>query len=233
MLESFTKGLSYFSRERQLKKLISSLIALSVSTAAFAANDNDNYMQPAKTFSPNVYVQVDGGYDMTNFAKLYPDFINTTDYSHANGNFIAGVAAGYEVMPHLALEAGFMYPLQNMEHKGHDHKISKHYSLYAAAKFMVPVGVSINLFGLGGLGYTHITDANAILNNHTAYTSSNSNSALGFVGGAGLDFNVTKNIFVGGEYLYFAGSNKDDHLAKPKITASQMFLLTGSFKINM
>ena len=175
-----------------MKKLLLAAVAASVAATGFAGTAS--YAAPSAQpagFAANAYVEGTLGYARTNYVNAGFSTLTTAD-NHGNGGFAGGIDAGYNFMPHLGIEAGFMMPFENAQGvltvgaKSENVKF-KEYSFYGAARIDANVGDDFNVFLLGGVGYTHAKED----------TSGESSHSFGFVGGFGADYAVADGFTVG------------------------------------
>lgn len=210
-----------------MKKLLLSALAVSLAATTFAGS----YATPVAstqtdTNSTGAYVELDGGYALTNYAKFNSENISASSLSHDNGGFAGGVSAGYAFMPHLGIEAGFMMPFQKTAVTATKANKVTQYSFYGAGALSTSLGQpNFNIFALAGLGYTHQNDKTS----GTALKS----TALGFVGGVGAFYMITNNLYVGAKYLHFAGRSDTSKASDPAFASPQYFLVSLGYGFGM
>lgn len=203
-----------------MKKLLLAAVAASVAATGFAGTANGSFAAPSAQpagFAANAYVEGALGYARTNYANAGFASISSTD-NHENGGFAGGIDAGYNFMPHLGVEAGFMMPFQKASLKSDTKKHVTTYSFYGAARLSAEVAQNFNVFALAGLGYTHV-------NNKTGATEVKS-TEFGFAGGVGASYTVADNITVGVKYIKFASRTKSTDATNPMFPGPQYYLAT-------
>jgi len=143
---------------------------------------------------PSNYVVLKGGlYSPSN------DFdLNGQHFNHDDG-FVAEIAYGHYFMPMFALElgAGYFESKASAEVPAGETKF-KVVPVTLTGKVLFPFG-SIEPYGEFGIGgYITGTDVSGTVNEAIDSTK----SVFGLHAGAGVNFNITKNVFLGAEGRY-------------------------------
>lgn len=214
-----------------MKKLLLTTCALFVTCSAFADNDmwsdqsSAQYWQSKnKAYEPTAYIEGSLGWDYHGFISYrWPEDINL--YNHGNSGFAGGIDAGYHFMPHLGVEAGLQYLFQTPKQKSNGHKITGAYAAYVAASVTATMNPHLDVYGLAGFGFNHITDNDGV-GRTLSPTDARSGSAWGFMYGAGLRGHLPHKLILGAKYVRVAGNTKSRQNGGPTVRPQQYFLAT-------
>ncbi len=135
-------------------------------------------------------------------------YIPTNDLSDHDTGFNGEFAFGHYFNPYLAVEIGVgyfqtegdvtvVYP--GAKYHG-DEKIEVT-PLTASLRISMPINIWLELYGIGGIGAYFVNDHINVSNYYHDYISDNT-TAFGAHLGGGLNYNITRNLFVGAEGKY-------------------------------
>lgn len=198
-----------------VKKLLVLAAGAAVSTAAFAGGASNYGMAKqaapmanagSSSFAPSAYVEVNGGLDWSGLESAN----KTSKWKDMSGNpLVFGLDAGYTFMPHMAVELGGDYALQNKGEGKNAAKIDM-YDIYAALKLSQKLYPGITGFVKAGVDYLSFKVSNAEANKGTKqlYTKNGTASQVAPMFGLGVDFAVMPQWTVNVSYRHLFAITK-------------------------
>ncbi|MCK4869775.1 MAG: outer membrane beta-barrel protein [Gammaproteobacteria bacterium] len=184
------------------KKLFIGVIALGLAPMAFA---NGAYA-PA-TFTPGIYVGVQGGWGTTGW-----DALKSSSVSVKNYNGLAGrIFAGYDFHKNFAVEGGFTYwfnrakvSVAGLRATSTDYRV-RNWALDLVGKIKAEVYQNVELYAKAGVDYVHTKW-------DTAYPGLNkSYGNVNLVYGVGATYYFTPQISADLSWTRFNGRQKTAH----------------------
>ena len=193
-----------------LKKiLLVGAIALGVSSVAFASGDT--FKPAAKTFTPGIYVGIQGGYSLADWNSVDG---NRSVLKVKNYNDFAGrVYAGFDAFKYLAFEAGYTQffnrpEISNIANVPVTSTQPSAYGTYAvdiAAKLKAPITDDFGLYAKIGGDYLSVDEG----------LDGKEQSAFNVLFGLGATYYFTPNFTVDFSWTRYNGEEKTDNTYIP------------------
>jgi len=140
--------------------------------------------------------------------KLGAYIPTSNDLKDFNTGFNGEFAFGHYFNPYLGLELGIGYfqteGNSNVVYPGATYRGNENIEvtpLTASLKFILPVNIWVEPYGIAGIGAYFIYDHIDVSNHHHDYLSDNTTSFGAHLGG-GINFNIAPNFFIGAECKY-------------------------------
>lgn len=180
------------------KKLFIGVIALGLAPMAFA---NGAYA-PA-TFTPGIYVGLQGGWGLTGW-----DAIKTDGVGVKSDNGLAGrLYAGYDFHKNFAVEGGFTYFFNRakVSATGSDDARVRNWALDLVGKIKAEVYQNVELYAKAGLDYVHTSWSGP------SFTGKSSYGNVNVVYGVGATYYFTPQISADLSWTRFNARPKNNH----------------------
>lgn len=186
------------------------LVAASISLCSFSALATHTTMPSDPVVRMGFYAEGHAGYafqEYNNSATWNELLLPGSSDDNRHGGFSGGVDVGYQVNNNFSLEAGWFHlPSVDVNAESAADAWMESWAAYLAGKWIVPIGVNIDMFFKAGAAYRKVT-----LPSNTTFTpgvtiNAYKSTYVRPMFAAGLQHSFRNNAFITLQYAYFMGA---------------------------